>query len=100
MERFFGFDLGDAESAVARVNKDPSAVCEILDVAGVKSFISAYARLQNGELLIGESACYEENAVLRRLRFKSNFLKDEETDTYIFYNNMYGKDNKRGTGMV
>ena len=75
MDRFFGFDLGDAESAAARLSGRDSAP-EILSVGGVKSFISAYALLQDGTLLIGEPACYEANASVRKLRFKSRFLTD------------------------
>ena len=45
MERFFGFDLGDAESAVTRLKNDSSAVPEVLSVRDAKSFITAYARL-------------------------------------------------------
>ncbi len=80
MERFYGFDLGDAESAIARtqqdtVPRDP----EILQVCDAQSFITAYARLLDGRLLIGESACYNAEATLRRVRFKSRFLTDAES---------------------
>ena len=53
--RYFGFDLGDAESAVAlqQGKRDP----ELLAVGGAKSFITAYARRTDGTLLIGENAC-------------------------------------------
>ena len=53
MDRFFGFDLGDAESAVARLNKEDQVVPEMLTVVGEQSFITAYAQLSSGELLIG-----------------------------------------------
>ena len=80
MERFYGFDLGDAESAVARtqrekVPQDP----KILQVCDAQSFITAYARLVDGRLLIGESACYSADAAIRRVRFKSHFLTDPES---------------------
>lgn len=79
MDRFFGFDLGDAESAVARLNKEDQVTPEILTVVDEKSFITAYAQLASGELLIGEKACYADGAIKRKLRFKSRFLTDSAT---------------------
>ena len=76
MDRFFGFDLGDAESAIARLYKEDQVVPEIVPVAGEKSFITAYAQLISGGLLIGEKACYTDKVVKRKLRFKSRFLTD------------------------
>ena len=76
MDRFFGFDLGDAESAVARLHKEDQVIPEMLTVVGEQSFITAYAQLASGELLIGEKACYADNAIKRKLRFKSRFLTD------------------------
>ena len=83
MERFYGFDLGDAESAVARLEKKDQQVPEILTVAGKKSFVTAYAGLTDGELLIGEKACYAGNVMRRKLRFKSRFLKDPQSSADI-----------------
>ena len=79
MDRFFGFDLGDAESAVSCLKKEDSSLPRILPVREAGSFITAYAQLRNGELLIGESACYHPDATRRRLRFKSRFLTDPES---------------------
>ena len=80
MERFFGFDLGDAESAIARTRKETSSdEPQVLQVGDAQSFITAYARLADGRLLIGESACYSADAIVRRVRFKSRFLSDPET---------------------
>ena len=79
MDRFFGFDLGDAESAVSHLYKKDQTVPEILPVCGEKSFITAYARLAGGELLIGEKACYSADAIKRKLRFKSHFLDNPES---------------------
>ena len=76
MERFYGFDLGDAESAVSRLQKKEQSVPEVIPVCGAKSFITAYANLSSGELQIGEQACYSANAIRRRIRFKSGFLTD------------------------
>ena len=79
MDRFFGFDLGDAESAVARLHKEDQVVPEMLTVVGEQSFITAYAQLSSGELLIGEKACYADNVIKRKIRFKSRFLTDRSS---------------------
>ena len=55
------------------------AQSEMLTVAGEQSFITAYAQLASGELLIGEKACYTDNAIKRKLRFKSRFLTDRSS---------------------
>ena len=79
MDRYFGFDLGDAESAIARLEEKDKKAPEIIRIKDAQSFITAYARLVDGELLIGESACYNTNAGHRSVRFKSRFLTDPET---------------------
>ena len=79
MDRYYGFDLGDAESAVSCLNKKDAGEPRVLTVREAKSFITAYARLRNGELVIGEAACYNPEAVERKLRFKSRFLKDPDS---------------------
>lgn len=83
MDRFFGFDLGDAESAIARLIKEEQNVPEMLTVVGEKSFITAYAQLNSGELIIGEKACYADNAIKRKLRFKSRFLTDRSSEADV-----------------
>ena len=75
MDRYYGFDLGDAESAVARLEKEDSEP-EVLTVQDEKSFITAFAQLKDGQLLVGEKACYAPDAVLRKIRFKSRYLTD------------------------
>ena len=79
MDRFFGFDLGDAESAIARLYKEDQVIPEMLTVVGEQSFITAYAQLASGELLVGEKACYADNVIKRKLRFKSRFLTDRSS---------------------
>ena len=76
MDRYYGFDLGDAESAVTFLKKNDAAEPQVVPVREAGSFITAYARLRTGELLIGEAACYAPDAVERQLRFKSRFLTD------------------------
>ena len=83
MEKFYGFDLGDAESAVARLNKENQDVPEVLLVADAKSFITAYALKKDGSLIIGEKACYEPEVTSRKLHFKSRFLTDKEAQKDI-----------------
>ncbi len=76
MERFYGFDLGDAESAVTRIVKGENDAPEVIPVREAGSFITAYAMKRDGQLLIGEGACYEPEVLVRKLRFKSRFLTD------------------------
>lgn len=78
MDRFYGFDLGDAESAVTRLDKTEDLVPVVLTINEAKSFITAYALLRDGKLLIGEGACYAPDATKRKERFKSRFLVDPE----------------------
>lgn len=78
MDRFYGFDLGDAESAVTRLDKNEDLVPVVLTINEAKSFITAYALLRDGKLLIGEGACYAPDATKRKERFKSRFLVDTE----------------------
>ena len=76
MERFYGFDLGDAESAVTRIIRGEDASPKVIPVQEVGSFITAYAMKKSGQLLIGEGACYDPDVLVRKLRFKSRFLTD------------------------
>ena len=76
MERFYGFDLGDAESAVTRIIKKENDTPQVIPVQEAGSFITAYAMKRDGQLLIGEGACYEPDVLVRKLRFKSRFLTD------------------------
>ena len=83
MERFFGFDLGDAESAVCVLPREGAKEPQVLTVREAQSFITAYARLLDQELIIGEGACYHPGATERKLRFKSHFLTDRESEADI-----------------
>ena len=76
MERFYGFDLGDAESAVTRLIKGEDDAPGVIPVQEAGSFITAYAMKRDGQLLIGEGACYDPDVLVRKLRFKSRFLTD------------------------
>ena len=84
MERFFGFDLGDAESAIAVLGKDRTSKPEVLTVCDAKSIITAYARTTDPEgIVIGENACYAQNVSERHLRFKRKYLVDTGVDRDI-----------------
>lgn len=37
MEKFYGFDLGDAESAVSLLHRDDQTAPEIIEIAGAGS---------------------------------------------------------------
>ena len=83
MERFYGFDLGDAESAVTRIIKGEEEVPQVIPVQEAGSFITAYAMKKDGQLLIGEGACYDPEVLVRKLRFKSRFLTDSTAKSDI-----------------
>ena len=78
MDIFYGFDLGDAESAIAKLDRTKDTSPEILAIQEAKSFITAYALSKDGKLIIGEGACYEPQATTRKLRFKSRFLTSSD----------------------
>ena len=80
MEKYYGFDLGDAESAISRLGRKDVGEPTVLPIQEAGSFITAYAQLESGEIRIGESACYDTHAVKRALRFKSNFLTDPQSE--------------------
>ena len=74
---YWGFDLGDGESAIARVSEDRRKTPEILEVEGNRVFITAWALMKNGEVRIGENAAKAASAALRSaVRFKSRYLTD------------------------
>ena len=48
--QYWGFDLGDGESAVARVGSGENRVPEIVDIDGKKVVITVWAVMPNGML--------------------------------------------------
>ena len=76
MTRYFGFDLGDAESAVAYKTRESAQDPQVVEVDGARSFISAFALTRTGEIIIGERGCCSPRAKQVKLRFKSRFLTD------------------------
>lgn len=78
MARFFGFDLGDGESAVcflasdAKANVSPQAV----RVFGENCFISTYGLSKNNKVLLGGKAIKGAVPTSLHARFKRNYLNN------------------------
>ena len=78
---FWGFDLGDGESALARVDDRRRGAPEIVEVAGETVTLTAWAVMKNGEIRIGENAARSASSAIRSaVRFKSRFL-DPQSDS-------------------
>lgn len=76
IEDYFGFDLGDGESAVAWLGSETQGPALMLEIAGRKSVVSALGR-RGDTCIIGEQACYAEVDELS-VRFKSRFLSEPD----------------------
>lgn len=74
---YFGFDLGDGESAVAWMRALKRVEPQMIELRGRKSIISALASHPERGLFIGEEACHLTGADWLELRFKSRYLSDE-----------------------
>ena len=78
---YWGFDLGDGESTLARVGSSGVSYPEIIDVDGKKVTITVWAVMRNGEVRIGENAARSAaSAVRSAARFKRRFL-DTQSDS-------------------
>ncbi|MCR5137252.1 MAG: hypothetical protein K6C12_09170 [Oscillospiraceae bacterium] len=78
---YWGFDLGDGESTLARVGDAGAAPPEIVEVDGKKVTITVWAVMSNGEVRIGENAARSAAAAVRSAaRFKRRFL-DPQSDS-------------------
>ena len=81
MMNYWGFDLGDGESTLARVGSTGVSYPEIIDVDGKKVTITVWAVMRNGEVRIGENAARSAaSAVRSAARFKRRFL-DVQSDS-------------------
>ena len=81
MMNYWGFDLGDGESTLARVGSGGVSYPEIVDVDGKKVTITVWAVMRNGEVRIGENAARSAaSAVRSAARFKRRFL-DIQSDS-------------------
>ena len=74
---YFGFDLGDGESAVCWVRVGTQTEPQLIELAGKKSILSAIGEHEELGTLIGEQA-YLANSDNLHVRFKSGFLEDRE----------------------
>lgn len=75
---YFGFDLGDGESAVAWMRPGKRAEPQMIELRGRKSVITAIGSHQEKGLLIGEEACHASGLEWLSVRFKSRYLIDPE----------------------
>ena len=73
---YFGFDLGDGESAVAWMRAGRRTETQMIELRGRKSVITALASHPEQGLFIGEEACHMTGADWIQTRFKSRYLKD------------------------
>ena len=81
MMNYWGFDLGDGESTLARVGSTGVSYPQIIDVDGKKVTITVWAVMRNGEVRIGENAARSAaSAVRSAARFKRRFL-DVQSDS-------------------
>ncbi len=78
MMHYWGFDLGDGESTLARVSDTGARLPEIIEIEGRKVTITVWAVMKNGEVRIGENAARSAaSAVRSAARFKRNFINPQ-----------------------
>ena len=102
MMQYWGFDLGDGESAVARVGGGESRFPEIVEVAGKKIIITVWSVMANGEVRIGEHATRTASAAVRSAaRFKRRFL-DTQSDSAALIRDFSARvfESLRGSGAL
>ena len=75
---YFGFDLGDGESAVAWMRPGKRTEPQMIELRGRKSVITAIGSHKEKGLLIGEEACHASGLDWLSVRFKSRYLIDPE----------------------
>lgn len=73
---YFGFDLGDGESAIAWMRPGRRTEPQMIELRGRKSIISAIGRHPEKGMLIGEEACRASGMEWLETRFKSRYLAD------------------------
>ena len=100
--QYWGFDLGDGESAVARVGSGENRVPEIVDIDGKKVVITVWAVMPNGEVRIGDNAARSAAAAVRSAaRFKRRFL-DAQSDCAALIRDFSARvfESLRGSGAL
>jgi len=75
---YFGFDLGDGESAVAWMRAGRRTEPQMVGLPVRKSIITALGKHPQHGLIIGEEACQMRSLEWMRVRFKSSYLKEPE----------------------
>lgn len=75
---YFGFDLGDGESAVAWMRPGKKTEPQMVEIRGRKSILSAVGSHPEKGLVIGEEACHTGGMSRLHVRFKSRYLADPE----------------------
>lgn len=75
---YFGFDLGDGESAIAWARPGRRTEPQMLEFKGRKSIVTAIGRHPQKGLLIGEEACHSSSLEWLETRFKSRYLTDRK----------------------
>ncbi|MDD2648345.1 MAG: Hsp70 family protein [Eubacteriales bacterium] len=73
MKKYMGFDFGDGESCLARINENSLSQPQIISVQGSESFLSAVGRY-NGEIVIGDVSATLPGVEDLRVCFKRHFL--------------------------
>ncbi|MER2235277.1 MAG: hypothetical protein ABS901_02935 [Candidatus Limivicinus sp.] len=102
MMYYWGFDLGDGESTLARVGSEGKNVPEIIEVDGKKVTITVWAVMRSGEVRIGENAARSASAAVRSAaRFKRRFL-DAQSDSAALIRDFSARvfESLRGSGAL
>ncbi len=102
MMQYWGFDLGDGESAVARVGGGENRAPEIVEIDGKKIVITVWAVMPNGEVRIGDNAARSAAAAVRSAaRFKRRFL-DAQSDCAALIRDFSARvfESLRGSGAL
>ena len=73
---YFGFDLGDGESAVAWLRPGTRTDPKIIEIRGMKSPVTALGVHPERGVLIGEEACHAAGLTELSTRFKSKYLTE------------------------
>ena len=73
---YFGFDLGDGESAVTWMRAGRRTEPQLVELRGRKSIVTALGKHPERGMLIGEEACQMNGAEWVRVRFKRGYLTD------------------------
>ena len=94
MNRYYGFDLGDAESAVSRLGKKDAGMPEVLPVREAKSFVTCTDMNTPGMIRISFGVYNNEEEVDKFLEILDDILatagNDQENFDYGIIDSDYG----------